>query len=218
MVDLVKRFAAPSLAVLVFAGSATLASSATVQFSLDVVTPGQASSRTDVVLEDVTGGVTFSYTVNDPVNTADITAVYFNLGNGFSYSDLTFSGSAVTKTGGTQRNIQGGNIGQYFDVGAAIGTAVGTLAPELFKSFVFSVFATDLDVSDFLGQTFAVRGVNVGAFPDGGFLTSKNYGTAPDQVAPEQLAPVPLPAAGWMLIAGVGGLGAMSRRRRKREA
>jgi len=30
------------------------------------------------------------------------------------------------------------------------------------------------------------------------------------------IAPVPLPAAGWLLIAGVGGLGAMSRRRKKK--
>ena len=168
-----------------------------------------------MVLEDVTGGVKFSQT-DDPVSTADITAVYFNLGNVFPCTDLSFSGSAITKTGGVQRNIQGRNLGQYFDVGATIGTAIGTPALELFRSFMFSVFATDLDVSDFLGQTFAVHGVNVGPFPDGGLRTSKNYGTAPDQVSPEQFAPVSLPAAGWMLIDGVGGLGAMSRRRKRK--
>jgi hypothetical protein len=33
-------------------------------------------------------------------------------------------------------------------------------------------------------------------------------------VDPDDPAPVPLPAAGWLMLAGLGGLGALARRRR----
>ncbi|MEP5950139.1 MAG: VPLPA-CTERM sorting domain-containing protein, partial [Lentilitoribacter sp.] len=31
----------------------------------------------------------------------------------------------------------------------------------------------------------------------------------------EEIAPVPLPASGWVLLAGIGGMGALARRKKK---
>lgn len=45
-----------------------------------------------------------------------------------------------------------------------------------------------------------------------------NIGTGPIVTPPPSgggLTPIPLPAAGWLMLAGLGGLGALSRRRRK---
>ena len=64
-------------------------------------------------------------------------------------------------------------------------------------------------------DVFVGRGwVNIAGFRD---VTSDFlfYGELADPGDPGVLPPVPLPAAGWMLIAGVAGLGAMSRRRKK---
>lgn len=194
-------------AIWVLASSCAWAS--TVSFSLKDA-KGSASSDTDVVLTDILGGVKFSYTVNDPVNTADLAAVYFDIGGSFPTGMTVGSEPIVTGFRFDTSNVQAGNIGQTFDIGIAIGkTGSGS---DFYNSFTFDVLGTDLDVTDFFGQTFAVRGQTVG--PPTAIeraLSSKQYGKAPTAVDP--VTPVPVPAAAWMLLAGLAGLGALSRRK-----
>ncbi len=208
----VKMHLSSALAGATFAlfASTALTEAATLSFTLDDQ-QGSASSIADVVLTDISGGVNFSFVVNDPTNTADAAAVYFDI-SGYTFSDLSFSSApgVITGTDGPTSNIQAGNIGQTFDVGVAIGnTGSGS---GFFDSFDFDVLATDLDISAFFDQTFALRGQTVGPAPNGGQDSSKQFGVAgsgPDTPP----APVPLPAAGWLLLAGLGGLAAARRKR-----
>jgi hypothetical protein len=76
------------------------------------------------------------------------------------------------------------------------------------------------------GTFFELAGSSVnGAFLDGGsneLISGTNIGTPGrflfsarnSTIEVEPTSPVPLPAAAWMLLAGLGGLGALSRRRR----
>ncbi|MBI1392566.1 MAG: VPLPA-CTERM sorting domain-containing protein [Alphaproteobacteria bacterium] len=193
--------------------SVSAAEAATLSFKL-TDTQGSASSDTDVVLEDVAGGVKFTYTVNDPANTADLASVFFNVSGvtpALSLANIANDAGAVTgvflNTNGTGPNGLGGNIGQTFDIAIKIGE-LGS-GGDFFSSFVFTILASGLDVSDFLGQTFAVRGQTVRP-PNstGGGSSSKEFGVAPG--TPDNV--VPLPAAAWFLLTGLGGLMAAGRR------
>lgn len=194
-----------------FALASTAASAATLSFTLDD-DQGSDSTDTDVVISDIVGGVSMHFTVNDPVNFSDLAAVYFDVGGGFSFTDLSFSSPAGTITGlaGGTNNIQAGNIGQVFDVGVAIGST-GSGMGEFFDDFEFLVLGTGLDVSAFFGQTFAVRGQTVGPVLGTGSGSSKNFGVAPDGPDTE-VSPVPIPAAGLMLLTALGGAAALRRK------
>ena len=195
-----------ALAAGLLALSPVAAASATLSFSLNDA-QGSAPSTTDVTLEDVAGGVKFTYLVNDPVNTADLIEVYFDVLDPYLHLALTFSGAGViTDTEFDTKSVAAGNIGQTFDVGVQIG-AEGS-GSDFFDSFAFTVLGIDLDVTDFFGQTFAVRGQTVGVPGCTGCSSSKNFGTAPTSVAA-----VPLPAAGLLLAGALGAFGLMRRRR-----
>ncbi|PKP79413.1 MAG: hypothetical protein CVT80_16140 [Alphaproteobacteria bacterium HGW-Alphaproteobacteria-2] len=54
----------------------------------------------------------------------------------------------------------------------------------------------------------------VGAEPAGFAIDNIRFGLRGQIIDPGGPSPIPLPAAGWMLLAGIGGLAAMRRRRR----
>lgn len=95
----------------------------------------------------------------------------------------------------------------YFDSGIRVDTV------EIGSSQTIGVGGYDFDMFS-LAESQSVYGMELrtrnGSGPDlnGFFLTAAD----PDDFGPG-LAPVPLPAAGWMLIAGLGGLAAMRRRK-----
>ncbi len=200
----------------------TGASAATVSFTLDNNT-GTSSLVTDVTLEDVAGGVKFNYMVNDPSNTGDIIAAYLGFAgavpgdltvDGYSipFGEGVYAGTVVTEAEFNTSNVEAGNIGQSFDLGLQIGeTGSGS---DFYDSFTFTLFGTDLDISDFFGQTFAIRGQSVGCCepPNQGGGSAKVFGTVPN--TPDTPA-VPLPAAAWLLAGGLSGLGALRAARRK---
>ena len=185
------------------------AGAVTVSFDL-TTTNGSQSSDTRVTLLDVAGGVKFTYEVIEAGTSADIAAVYFNvIGDGpASAAAFTVSpSSVVTAKAVDTSNVAAGNIGQTFDFGLAIGqTGSGS---DFFNSFMFTVLMDGLDVTDFLGQTFAVRGQSIGANRNG---SSKEFGTAPLTVPQTEV--IPLPASLPLLLGGLGGLGMLGRRRR----
>ncbi|MEO1240098.1 MAG: THxN family PEP-CTERM protein [Pseudomonadota bacterium] len=73
-------------------------------------------------------------------------------------------------------------------------------------------------VVDGLAYTFDISGFEVGGQTMDFFLTKENASNEATLVGTYNVSPVPLPAAGWMLIAGLGGLVAMKRRRARAEA
>ncbi|AXI48380.1 hypothetical protein C1J03_21730 [Sulfitobacter sp. SK012] len=74
----------------------------------------------------------------------------------------------------------------------------------------------DVDGQDF---TLTVLGFDTGSGPFSSFLTSENQSNSATLSASfslaEEVPPVPLPAAGWMLMAGIGGIAATRRRKSK---
>jgi hypothetical protein len=50
---------------------------------------------------------------------------------------------------------------------------------------------------------------------NGGFLSSGNQIGSPGSIANASVSPVPVPAAAWLMVSGLGALGAMARRRRQ---
>ena len=74
-----------------------------------------------------------------------------------------------------------------------------------FPTLAFSIAAAGTALSDFTAIGLRFQGVT---FADGSEGSDKLFDDDP-------VAPVPLPAAGWMLLAGLGGLGVARRRRRR---
>ncbi|MFV0358624.1 VPLPA-CTERM sorting domain-containing protein [Tropicimonas sp.] len=201
-----------STAVIAAAMTASAASALTVSFSLDDAR-GSVPMPTNVTLEDVAGGVKFSYAVDSSVVEGDVVAVYFNLlGDlplSYSFEELAPDDSFITAQATNTSNVQAGNIGEVFDFGLAIGTTGLKGGSDQYLSFSFTMFASDLDVTDFYGQTFAARGQSIGQNGD----SAKQFGVAPTAPGGPS-SEVPLPAAGWLLVSGMGGLVALGRRRK----
>ena len=192
--------AASVLAVMAIAGSAE---AAVVSFKLDQkLSDDSDPAFTDVTLEDIEGGVKFTYTLNYDFD-GDIVAAYFNVDESVPLPNASFS-SPVTGVAYNTRNVQSGNIGATYDIGVAIGEPGLKGGSDRFNDFMFTILADGLDVSDFLEQSFAVRVQSTGEDGEG---SAKIGGTSPG------MTPIPLPAAGWMLIAGLGGLAAARRRK-----
>lgn len=73
------------------------------------------------------------------------------------------------------------------------------------------------EVTQFSGTWASASGVQINLGPDAWNVGISNIRYSVTQVAPvdpETPSPVPLPAGGWLLLAGLGGLGAIARRRR----
>lgn len=112
---------------------------------------------------------------------------------------------------------------EFFDGSYTFANVFGDFATVAGGDSVFNYFYAvdgDLGAGGSINDFFGFLGLNVasniiGAFDNGG---SVGYFTAGSAVPPGGPGPntpaVPLPAAGWMLIAGLGGLAAMGRRKR----
>jgi hypothetical protein len=182
---------------------------------------GSDSASVDIFAEDVDGGVKFTLTVNDPNNTADLSATYLNFDDSFNTSNITRIDGALDYKLDTNK-IGNGNIGKdNFDLGIQL-TGTGA-SGGLVTSKMFTIFGTDLDVNDILGQQMAVRLQAVGSGADGGKGSAKQYGIAPTSSYLPTTPPkpfvktsVPEPAS-FAGLALVGGAMAFSRRRRSNQ-
>jgi hypothetical protein len=202
-----KKFATIAVAASVMLSGAAHAATLTI----DVTTQnGSADMPGQIVLEDIAGGVRFNVSLNTvSAQSGDIVAVYADiLGDPAASSSYTVGPSTVVTGFDTDtKNIQAGNIGREFDFGFAIGETGLKGGADRFQMFSFDITAVGLDVADFLGQTFALRGQSIGANGD----SAKQFGFAPTTVDIDNT--VPIPGAGVMLLGGLSALTALRRRK-----
>lgn len=154
----------------------------------------------------------------------------FNLGT-FTHKNYPITGTTLgtaelTVNIGIKIDGSAQSVSSVFDFKHIETTNSGTCLPNSTSVCDDLVTATTNAASS---QTFNIAGTdyifNVSGFLVGGaifdsFLTAENADNvatlqASYSVAEQNIPPVPLPAAGWMLLAGLGGLG-VARRARKR--
>ncbi|MBU2958918.1 VPLPA-CTERM sorting domain-containing protein [Paracoccus sp. 1_MG-2023] len=142
------------------------------------------------------GAIAFASSATPGAIVDDVTA---GIIAGFAeYSSVT-----VGDLGGGDPLIDVSTVCTGANTGACSGSsAMGDYDRSVDREFTFDVTFTRLADGDAAFDTFALV--------DGGVI-----GTEADYFPGVDVAPVPLPAAGWMLIAGLGGMGAIGRRRRR---
>lgn len=222
-------FKAAAIAATALLG-ANSASSATFGYQLADHPNGGASANEDYGLV-LNGSRFFSFTFGDAYMQYDDVA-----GTATMYGSVTEN---TTKgVAGTSYNFQyfltdltnlgtGGFIdtagnagGTLFGAGAAganiaLGTAAKMSAPYANEYFRFGLDAlSDRAHTGYEGTGWVMKGWNDFLFT-ASLVCDPNDPNAPpcDLPPPPNMTPVPLPAAGWMLIAGIGGLAAFGRRK-----
>lgn len=175
-----------------------------------------------VAFGDLYPGPTLSQTI-DTLTGEMITVIGLNSGS----LDATGQATAITDaTGGLLSSISGAPGGTIVDlildslttafatystvslspqgVPAGVGVEVSDPIIGAFDREETRVF--DFEVT-FTGLAAGTFDFTIDALVDGGVVATEY-----DRI---HVAPIPLPAAGWLLLGGIGALGAMSRRRRK---
>ena len=142
---------------------------------------------------------------------ADIRGVYFSVDDDSIFSSEIFSGTDITDIGfntcavGPGNNLNGGGSGCIspggFDVGFSIGSP-GIGMDDIGTTTILVDTMGILSLSDFVD--FGLRLTSVGIVGSGRDDSSKMYSDTP----------VPLPAAGWLFVSALLGLGVFGERRR----
>lgn len=121
---------------------------------------------------------------------------------GITGSFAEYSTVTVGDLGGGLPEIAVSALCTGADIGACVGSnAEGSYDRSIERTFTFDVTFERVAAGDSAFQTFALV--------DGGIVA-----TEIDRF-PDEISPIPLPAAGWLLLGGLAGLGALSRRRKK---
>lgn len=139
------------------------------------------------------GGTAFASSTSVAAIIADVTA-------GISAGFANYSKVTIDDLGGGAPEIDVSTVCVSADTGACVGAeAVGTYDRSTDRTFEFDVTFTRTAAGDSAFDTFALV--------DGGIVAREA-----DRF-PDGAGKIPLPAAGWLLIAGLGGLVAMKRRK-----
>jgi hypothetical protein len=142
------------------------------------------------------GAITFT-------STADPDAIVDDVTDGIVAGFSEYETVTVGDLGGGDPLIDVSAVCTGAGIGACVGdSAMGDYDRSVDRTFTFDVtFTRNADGdSDF----------DVFALVDGGIVASESDSFPGDP----RVAPIPLPAAGWMLMAGIAGIGAVGRRRK----
>lgn len=162
------------------------------------------------IFDTGTDDTTFTESVEDLGGTAFATGtatgdIVASILAGVSASFEDYSTVTVDDLGGGLPEIDVMTTCLTADIGTCIGAeAVGDYDRSEERTFTFEVTFTRIAEGDVTFETYALV--------DGG-IVAREVDTFGGDVAP-----IPLPAAGWMLLAGIGGLGALRRRQKRRAA
>jgi hypothetical protein len=131
--------------------------------------------------------------------------------DGFDETDVEFD----SVSGFTPTAVSNGQGGVTFSVGGIqddifLGTFGDGETIDVISTLTARAYASGDPFSEIGGGSVNVRSSDPVSLSSVGFLTS-----TPTVVVPPNPNAIPLPAAGWLLIAGLGGLGALRRRTSK---
>ncbi|WP_103333538.1 VPLPA-CTERM sorting domain-containing protein [Pseudotabrizicola formosa] len=128
------------------------------------------------------------------------------VGGGLSILFQPLAGFAVT--------VSGFEIAPYASsISDTLVQVIDTAANTLLVNQSFTPLATG-EVTSFNGSWTSASGIQINLGPDAWNVGISNILYSVAAVDPGTPPAVPLPAAGWMMLAGVGALGALARRRR----
>ncbi|WP_136439567.1 VPLPA-CTERM sorting domain-containing protein [Pacificoceanicola onchidii] len=164
-----------------------------------------------------------TYTVNLAPGSGSVVGFFETDGTlgQLSYGSILDWSLTITTNGGTD-TINPGNAGFSYNSGSTAWTATAT---ELLFDFSDPTgdhvhfqgglnYATFLCIQATPGCGGGANGLAIGR-DAGGSLTDLTPLSGVHVVATAAVSEVPLPAAGWLLVGGLAGLGAAARRRRK---
>ncbi len=150
------------------------------------------------------------------ITLADIQGFSSPTGDGVT-NFLTNTEKCGTGLSGNGGGCNFNGTGQVFDYMLRIGT--NGSATGLNNNFSFYI-NKNVDLDTTIITAVGIRAQTVGAFPNGGRGSTKDYNLTPecikncggDSAPPPN--PVPLPAAGWLLLAALGGTAGLRRFRK----
>ena len=198
-------------------GWAGAASAVTVTF--DNITNNTTDIASQLVLEvvDVGTGAQFTFSgATGPATSFGIAEIYFDDDTPVFVAppvEIASSPGVVFEEGGvnTPANLPGGNTVGFSATSGMVAESTGRNANTIGVGEFYTVeltYAVGQDFDDFLAA------LEDGSFNVGMHVRSINGGTSDAYVNLPPVPPVPLPAAGLLLLGALGGLGLARRRRR----
>jgi hypothetical protein len=219
----VKTLTSVGFAVAMLGASMAPTTASAVTFGFERITnnsPIDAASQFSVDVTDGGGFALFDFTVLAGLQDPNVAEIYFDVRNGSIVDPITVAQNIGTSFS-PLNSVNPGDLpggGSNFNVTSGLGIDSDVSGPPAQRPFPSS---DGLNIDDTLVLSIAygagfgfddlIAGMNSGQVRIGMHVRSLANGQSDSFVTAP--TPIPLPAAAWMLLAGLGGLGMLSRRK-----